>query len=85
VDFSQHRDVYRERLTALIEAKVASKEIVAAPPHEERHVINLMEALRQSIARSEKASSERPEEAKPPRKMAASKRGHARERKQKSS
>jgi hypothetical protein len=44
-----------------------------------------MEALRQSIAQSEKASSESPEEAKPPRKMAASKRGQAREHKRKSS
>jgi non-homologous end joining protein Ku len=64
---------------------VAGKEIVAAPPQEERHVINLMEALRQSIAQSEEASSESPEEAKPPRKMAASKQSHGRERKRKSS
>jgi DNA end-binding protein Ku len=73
------------KATQVIEAKVAGKEIVAAPPQEERHVINLMEALRQSIAQSEKASSKNAEEAKPPRKMAASKRGHARERKQKAS
>jgi DNA end-binding protein Ku len=85
LDFSQYRDVYKERLTALIETKVAGKEIVAALPQEERHVINLMEALRQSIAQSEKASSGSPEEAKPPRKMAASKRGQAHERKRKSS
>jgi DNA end-binding protein Ku len=85
LDFSQYRDVYKERLTALIESKVAGKEIVAAPPQEERHVINLMEALRQSIAQSEKANSESPDEAKPPKKMAASKRGNANERKRKSS
>jgi hypothetical protein len=84
LDFSQYRDVYKERLTALIETKVAGKEIVAAPPQEERHVINLMEALRQSIAQSEKASSESPEETKPPKKMAASKRGQEREGKRKS-
>jgi non-homologous end joining protein Ku len=60
---------------------VAGKEIVAAPPQEERHVINLMEALRQSIAQSERASGKSPEEAKPPKKMAASKRGQERKRK----
>jgi non-homologous end joining protein Ku len=64
---------------------VAGKEIVAARPQEERHVINLMEALRQSIAQSEKASSESAVAAKPPRKLAASKRGQAQERKRKSS
>jgi non-homologous end joining protein Ku len=35
----------------LIEAKVAGKEIVAAPATEGPQVINLMEALKQSVAR----------------------------------
>jgi DNA end-binding protein Ku len=85
-DFSQYKDVYTERLTQLIEAKVAGKEIVAAPAHEERHIINLMDALRQSIAQTQGAT-EKSEEvaAKPPRKMAASKRKEAGERKRKSS
>jgi hypothetical protein len=60
-------------------------EVNSPPPQEERHVINLMEALRQSIAQSEKASSESAEEAKPPKKMAANKQSHGRERKRKSS
>jgi DNA end-binding protein Ku len=86
-DFSQYKDVYMERLTQLIEAKVAGKEIVAAPAHEERHVINLMEALRQSIAQTQGGTGEKTEEvvAKPPRKMAASKRKEPGERKRKTS
>jgi DNA end-binding protein Ku len=86
LNFAQYRDVYKERLTALIETKVAGKEIVAAPPQEEPHVINLMEALRQSIAQSQKAEGQKEEQVeKPARKMAESKRDHGRERKRKSS
>jgi non-homologous end joining protein Ku len=42
---------------------------VAAPPQEETHVINLMDALKQSVRKLQKAQ---PEE-KPAKKMAASK------------
>jgi DNA end-binding protein Ku len=85
-DFSQYKDVYTERLSQLIEAKVAGKEIVAAPAHEERHVINLMEALRQSIAQTQGGGPKAEEEAaRPPRKMAGSKRKEAGERRRKSS
>ena len=50
-DHAQYRDVYTERLTALIESKVEGKELVAAPSEESTHVINLMDALKQSVAR----------------------------------
>jgi DNA end-binding protein Ku len=82
--FADYKDLYKERLKQLIEAKVKGKEIVAAPPVEERHVINLMEALRQSIAETEQGGTQH-EHTKPPRKMAASKRGHKTEPKRKSS
>jgi len=86
LDFSQYKDVHKEQMTALIDAKVAGKEVVAPPPQEDRQIINLMDALRQSIAQSQKAGEEKETEAaKPPRKMAASKRGQERERKRKSS
>jgi DNA end-binding protein Ku len=52
-DFSTYQDEYTTRLTELIEAKVAGKEIVAPPAADEQeHVINLMDALRRSVAQA---------------------------------
>jgi DNA end-binding protein Ku len=66
-DFTKFKDTYTERLTRLIEAKVAGQEIVAPPVHEQAQIINLMDALKQSVAQAQQA-----ETAKPPKKMAAS-------------
>ena len=49
VDLSAYKDTYTEKLTALIEAKVQGKEIVAPPAEEAPQVINLMEALQRSV------------------------------------
>lgn len=51
-DWSKYEDRYTERLRTLIEAKVQGKELVAPPTSEEPQVINLMDALRQSVARA---------------------------------
>jgi DNA end-binding protein Ku len=48
-DFAKYKDVFTAKLTELIEMKVAGKEIVAAPAQEHTHVINLMDALKQSV------------------------------------
>jgi len=82
-DIDQFKDAYTEKLTALIEAKVAGKEIVAPPPEEHPQVINLMEALKQSIAQVE---GETPTEPKPPKKMArsVSKKGEPRQKRKSS-
>lgn len=48
-DFSTYRDHYVDQMTKLIEAKVEGEEIVAAPEPEEPKIINLMEALKQSV------------------------------------
>jgi len=64
-DLSAYKDNYTEKLTQLVEAKIAGKEIVAPPAHEGPQIINLMEALKQSVAQSKK-------EAKPERIMEAS-------------
>jgi DNA end-binding protein Ku len=73
-DLSRYKDTYTEKLTKLIEAKVAGQEIVAPPVHEQAQIINLMDALRQSVAQVKKTGE--PEEAaaeRPPKRMAASK------------
>ena len=50
-DLGQYHDEYEEKLRQLIEAKVAGKEVTLAPVEEPRRVINLMEALRESLAK----------------------------------
>jgi DNA end-binding protein Ku len=66
-DFAKYKDVYTEKLAQLIEAKVAGRELVAAPVHEHAQIINLMDALKQSVAQVQGTETE-----KPPKKMAAS-------------
>ncbi|HZP41258.1 MAG TPA: Ku protein [Candidatus Binatia bacterium] len=47
----QYRDEYRERLLAVVQRKVAGEEVTAAePPPARAQVIDLMEALKQSLA-----------------------------------
>ena len=78
-DYAAYKDTYTEKLTTLIEAKVQGKEIVAPPVHEQVPIINLMDALKQSVAKMQGG------EEKPPKKMAPSKRKEAGEgRKRKS-
>ena len=80
-DLSKYTDLYTERMTKLIESKVAGEEIVAPPETEHRGVINLMDALRQSVAEtkskttksaSTKSAARKP--ARPGHKLAASRR-----------
>lgn len=77
---SDYKDIYTERLTALVEAKVAGEELVATPSNAEPEVINLMEALKQSVAKAQGAAPAKAVGAKkaaakkkPEKKMAASK------------
>jgi DNA end-binding protein Ku len=48
-NFGAYKDRYNEELEKLVEAKVAGKQIVAAPAENEPQVINLMEALQKSV------------------------------------
>jgi DNA end-binding protein Ku len=77
-DFSlaSYQDTYVEKLTELIQAKVEGKEVVTPPAAEEPHVINLMDALKRSVAAARK--TERP--AAGPRKAARKPATHARAR-----
>jgi len=51
-DLSQFRDEYRDNLLNIVKAKVAGKEVVVAPQAEVAKVINLMEALKKSVAQT---------------------------------
>lgn len=48
-DFSKYQDNYQQRLSELIEAKVAGEELVKPPETEAPTIINLMDALKASI------------------------------------
>lgn len=66
-DLTQYKDAYQEELRRIIDAKIAGEEIVAPIDEAPPKVVNLMEALRQSLERvsankkkAAKAISERP-------------------------
>ncbi len=71
LDLSQYRNAYVEQLTELIEAKVAGKQIVEAPQTEEPQIIELMDALKQSVANVETTGAAKSTTAK--KKVSASK------------
>jgi DNA end-binding protein Ku len=50
-DLSQYKDQYQEELRRIIDAKIAGEEIVAPIDEAPPKVVNLMEALRQSLDR----------------------------------
>lgn len=50
-DLTQYRDEYQDELRKIIDAKVAGQEIVVAEEEAPPKVVNLMEALRQSLER----------------------------------
>jgi DNA end-binding protein Ku len=70
-DFSlaDYKDSYVERLSEIIQAKVDGKELVTPPAPEEPHVINLMDALKKSVAAAKKRGRE--EGSRKPKKTAA--------------
>jgi DNA end-binding protein Ku len=57
-DLSKYENRYTESLKALIDAKVEGKELVAPPQVEEPQVINIMDALRQSVAKAKGEAKE---------------------------
>ena len=50
-DLSQYRDDYQVELKKIIDAKIEGKEVVGTPEEAPPKVVNLMEALRQSLDR----------------------------------
>ena len=65
-DLARYQDRYTCKLTQLIEAKVAGQEIVAATASQPLHVINLVEALRKSLAEADQATADASPSAKTP-------------------
>jgi len=55
-DYSSYEDEYVEKLGKLIQMKVDGQEIVQAPDPEEPKIINLMEALKESVAAAQAES-----------------------------
>ena len=68
----KYHDTYRDNLEKLIEAKVKGQEVVTPPAAEPAKVIDIMEALKKSLAIAKKppASVEALEEAEPKQKSA---------------
>ncbi len=48
----RYQDVYAEKLAQLVEAKVQGKQLVAPPSSEPPMVVNLLEALKASVAQA---------------------------------
>ncbi|WP_425613626.1 Ku protein [Anatilimnocola sp. NA78] len=68
------KDDYVESLTELIEAKVAGKKIVTAPAEDEPPIINLMDALKKSLAAVGNGETSRSKKTAGPRMTSASRR-----------
>jgi DNA end-binding protein Ku len=53
----KYHDSYRDNLRAMIDAKIQGKEVVAPPEPETARVIDIMEALKQSLAIARKPAA----------------------------
>ena len=51
LDLTEYRDEYQEELQRIIDAKIAGEEVVATAEETPPKVVNLMDALRQSLDR----------------------------------
>jgi DNA end-binding protein Ku len=72
-DLTQYRDEYQDELRKIIDAKIAGEEIVSPQEEAPPKVVNLMDALRQSLERvsTTKKRAARIEDAKPAREAKA--------------
>jgi DNA end-binding protein Ku len=80
LDWEEYRDEYQEELQRIIDAKVAGEEVVATEEEAPPKVVNLMDALRQSLdrvstgkkksAKADMTVAEKPEKAAPKKRAA---------------
>ena len=68
-NLEKYTDLYTRKLEQLIEAKVAGQELVTPPATPGPQVINLMEALKQSVARVQGTNSTKKEPRKTTRRL----------------
>ncbi len=75
LDLADYKDAYQEELQRIIDAKIAGEEVVASEEQAPPKVVNLMDALRQSLDRvsTGKKKPVKVEEAKPAKAAAAPK------------
>ena len=59
-NFAKYKDVYKEKLTKLIQMKIEGQEVVQVRDPEEPKIINLMDALKRSVAEAQAANGEKP-------------------------
>jgi DNA end-binding protein Ku len=80
LDLADYRDAYQEELQRIIDAKIAGEEVVATEEQAPPKVVNLMDALRQSLDRvsTGKKKAAKVETAKAPKTAAAPARKRAR-------
>lgn len=74
-DLANYRDQYVENLTKLIQMKIDGEEVVAAPDPEEPKILNLMDALKKSVAEARSRSGKKmaPSETAPAKRSAKKK------------
>ena len=80
IDWDEYRDEYQEELQRIIDAKVAGEEVVATVEEAPPKVVNLMDALRQSLdrvstgkkkaAKADMTADEKPERVAPKKRAA---------------
>ena len=63
-NIGKYENVYHDKLKELIDAKIEGKEIVAPPDEQPEQVINLMDALKASVAQAEDAAQAKKKVAK---------------------
>lgn len=61
----EYHDEFQERLNALIEAKLRGRSIAAAPEAPRAPVIDIMQALKKSLAATSKQEGIRPDVSRP--------------------
>ena len=82
-DYGSYTDRYVDKLTELIQLKVQGQDVVQAEDVEEPKIINLMEALKQSVAEAQGAAEAGKKQAPSEKTKRATKAGTSRARKQK--
>ncbi len=84
-DLAKYQDQYAEKLLQLIEAKVNGQALPAAEEHEPGQVLSLMDALRESVAQSERTVASQKANGRLPKKGATARKTGSRRRTRKKS